>query len=92
VSLSAAFEPKERRLHFPDLVIEGPGPRTAVELELTPKGSRRLRGILSAYGWECGYDAVVYYVGTPKVGEQVTMEASRLGLDGRIKVEPWAAS
>lgn len=53
-----------RGLHFPDLVVEGGGPRgglLAIELERTAKGASRLRRIIAAYRDGLHVEQVRYY-------------------------------
>jgi DNA-binding MarR family transcriptional regulator len=46
------------RRRWPDLVITSPSGRTAVELELTPKGTSRLRAIIDGYRYSPFRDVV----------------------------------
>lgn len=53
-----------RGLHFPDLVVDGGGPRgglLAIELERTAKGGARRRKIVAAYRDGLNIDQVRYY-------------------------------
>jgi len=50
--------PQERR--WPDLVLEGEGRRSAIELELSAKGTTRLQAIVAAYAAALVYDEVVF--------------------------------
>ena len=78
-----------KRLHFPDLVVEAPGPKTAIEVELTPKRTRRLAEILNAYAWSSSFEAVVYYVPTPRLEELIQRQIERLHLQSIVRVARW---
>lgn len=56
---AVARERESQREHLPDAVIAIDGKRIAVEVELTVKSKRRVRGILGGLRHE--YDATLYY-------------------------------
>jgi hypothetical protein len=77
----------ERR-HYPDLLLETrSGHRVAVELELTPKGTRRLREIMAGYALDGRVDAVLYLVESPAMQRSVQAAAAAAGVSSLIHVQ-----
>jgi DNA-binding Lrp family transcriptional regulator len=60
--------PQERR--WPDLVLEGEGRRSAIELELSAKGATRLQAIVDAYAVS-NYDEIVFLTGDRSIARVV---------------------
>lgn len=60
-----------RRYHYPDLIVERPEGRLAVELEFADKGDKRLREILEGYCYARGIDQLVYFVRRPNLVERI---------------------
>lgn len=78
------------RLHFPDLGVErGDGTLEAIELELTPKRTRRLTAILKAYRRSPHIGAVVYYVERAELARRIEELARGLHIDERVSVRWW---
>jgi hypothetical protein len=83
------------RLHYPDLLLVGPGgERVAVELELSAKGGRRLETIIAGYGAEPGIAAVLYLTDKPGIAREVRSAAARLGISDlvRVRAVAWPAA
>jgi hypothetical protein len=77
--------------HYPDLVLETEtGHRVAVELELTGKGARRTEAILGGYAFDRRFDAVLYLVTRPGVGQTIERAAVRAGIADMVHVQPAA--
>lgn len=74
-----------RRLHFPDLIVEADGCRTAIELEISEKTKRRLREILRNYGRSKLIDSVAYLCPEEVVATRVNSIARELGLSDRVE-------
>ena len=73
------------RLHYPDLLLIGPGGgRVAVELELTGKTRTRRERILAGYGADPRFDAVMYVVDRPGVARALRASAERVGVSQRV--------
>jgi hypothetical protein len=76
-------------LHRPDLVLwpsgAGSGLPVAVEVELTVKAPRRLRGICMAWG-RCRCVSGVLYLAPPEVGRALARAIERASADERIVV------
>ncbi|HWF25834.1 MAG TPA: hypothetical protein VG275_10325 [Solirubrobacteraceae bacterium] len=82
-------------LHYPDLLLVGPGgERIAVELELSAKGPRRLESILAAYGADRRISAVLYLAEKPGIRRDVQAAAARLGISDLVHVQSvaWPSS
>ncbi|QBI20230.1 hypothetical protein ER308_12075 [Egibacter rhizosphaerae] len=79
-------------LHIPDLVLRHPdGELEAVELELTAKRTRRLRGILRAFVRSRHLQrGVTYYTPTPTVGRLVERVARELDATHLVRVVGWS--
>ena len=78
-----------QRLHYPDLLLVGPGGRrVALELELTAKGRARRERILAGYAADGRIDSVLYLVDGPGTGRTIQASASRLGITALIHVQP----
>jgi hypothetical protein len=76
------------KLHYPDLVLRtADGRRVGLELELTPKTRTRLETILSGYGADRRFDAVVYCVHSPTVGRAVQAAARRIGISELVHLQ-----
>jgi hypothetical protein len=80
------------RLHYPDLVLVAPdGRRTALELELTPKGAARRELILGGYGADSRIDQVLYLVESNPAGRAIARsvaDAARgVGVEDRLRVQ-----
>ena len=80
--------PKGREsLHYPDLLLVDPGGRrTAVELELTPKGIGRRERILAGYASDARIDAALYLVEDLRIGRRIEASARALGASELIQV------
>ena len=77
------------RLHYPDLLLIGPGGRrVALELELTSKGRARRERILAGYAADGRIDSVLYLVDRSATGRAIRTSASRLGIADRVHVQP----
>lgn len=76
----------DRQLHFPDLLIEEDGSRTAIELEIAEKTKTRLREILRGYGRARLIDRVLYLCPRPVVKTRVQKLAKELGIDDVVEV------
>ena len=78
-----------QRLHYPDLLLVGPGGRrVALELELTSKGRARRERILAGYAADGRIDAVLYLADRPATARAIRASASRLGISDRVQVQP----
>jgi hypothetical protein len=76
------------RLHYPDLLLITPDRgRVGVELELTTKERTRREWILSGYGADPSFDAVLYLVDRPAVARAVEGSAARLGISPMVHVQ-----
>jgi hypothetical protein len=76
------------RLHYPDLLLITPdGGRIAVELELTTKERARRERILSGYGADPRFNAVLYLVDRPAVARAVEGSAVRLAVASMVHVQ-----
>lgn len=76
------------RLHYPDLLLITPaGGRIGVELELTTKESARRERILSGYGADPRFAAVLYVVDRPAVARAVEASAARLAITSMVHVQ-----
>lgn len=67
-----------RRLRWPDYVVEAPEGRTAVELELSPKTTVRLRSMIAGYLRSPAYDFVDLVVLPDAVGERLARRLRRV--------------
>lgn len=77
------------RLHYPDLLLLGPGGRrVALELELTSKGRARRERILAGYAADGRVDSVLYLVDRAATGRAIQASAARLGIAARVLVQP----
>jgi hypothetical protein len=75
------------RLHYPDLLLVGPGGRRiALELELTSKGRARRERILAGYAADGRVDSVLYLVDRAATGRALRTSAARLGIGTRVQV------
>jgi len=82
------------RLHFPDLVVEGGGPRgglLAVELERTSKGAARRRQIIGAYQGAVQVEQVRYYcrADTWRPVERTVKELRANQVERVFDLRPW---
>jgi hypothetical protein len=78
-----------QRLHYPDLLLIGPGGRrVAAELELTSKGRGRREAILAGYAADGRIDSVLYLVERPATGRAIQTSAARLGISALVRVQP----
>jgi hypothetical protein len=76
------------RLHYPDVLLMGPGGRrVAVELELTSKSRPRRERIVAGYAADRRFEAVLYLVDSRAVGRAVRSSAERLGVSDRVHVQ-----
>jgi hypothetical protein len=88
LSLAASGSP---RVHFPDAaVVDDTGDVVAIELERTPKGRTRLRGILRAYVAARHLTRVGYFVPNERVHALLTEEISQLRAERIVEVSRWA--
>ena len=77
--------------HYPDLaLVTASGHRIAFELELTTKDARRRERILRGYAADRRYDAVVYFVATPRARDALQRSAQRVGAGDRVQVRMFA--
>jgi hypothetical protein len=76
---------------WPDLVIEQRGRRTAVELELAPKPSKRLESILAGFLTSQDLDRLQVFARGDALTHRITRLASRLDWSQppRIRVREW---
>lgn len=74
--------------HCPDLAIVSGRQRWALELEFSPKGSQRLRGILTGYR-RSDYAGVVYYVRDPALARSLSRLSLDCGLNERLSLRAW---
>lgn len=78
------------RRHFPDLIVRSSaGELTAVELELTPKRTRRLRSILRAYRRASHVGRVLYLSDRAALLAQVEQLGRELRLEHKLFTRPW---
>jgi len=81
---------QDRRLglvrRWPDVVVEDAGRRMAVEIELAPKPSARLRTILLGYIAAQTYGEVQFLCGSPALERRVSGLVDGLGGGGMIRV------
>jgi hypothetical protein len=76
------------RTHYPDMLMElKTGHRVAVELELTPKGRRRLDRIMRSYAGDSRIDAVLYLVEDDRVAHAVQASARKAGISKLVHVQ-----
>lgn len=88
VRLGGVGQAGRERLHYPDLLLITPdGGRIGVELELTTKERTRRERILSGYGADPRFDAVLYLVDRPAVARAVEGSAERLGISPMVQVQ-----
>ncbi len=81
------------QLHYPDLLVRTPqARRIAIELELTGKGRRRRERILTGYGADRRFDAVVYLVNRPGLARDLRRSAAALGIAPLVHVQTFAWS
>ena len=59
------------RRRWPDVVVETPDGRRAIEIEFAPKGTDRLGPILDAYLRARRYDETVFYVKSAGLGQRI---------------------
>lgn len=83
-----------RGLHFPDLAVDGGGPRggvLAVELERTAKGGSRRRKIVAAYRDGLNIDQVRYYAAadTMQTLERTIADERANEMAAVFDVRPW---
>jgi hypothetical protein len=71
---------------WPDLVVEQAGHRTAIEIELSPKTTQRLTGILLGYLTSRTYQRVEVRCGSPALQRRVERIVERLGGGAVIEV------
>jgi hypothetical protein len=76
------------RRHFPDLLVRSGTGFMAIELELTPKRTRRLRSILRAYRRASHITRVLYLSDRRAVLAQLEQLARELHLE-KLQTEPW---
>ena len=85
------------RRRWPDLVVNSPTTRQAIEIEFAPKGTARLRRIVEAYE-RSSYDDTVFYVKSAALGRRIggliggyRPLAAHLDLRvGPVRVEAWS--
>jgi hypothetical protein len=74
--------------HYPDMLLRtAGGHRLALELELTPKSTRRLDRIMLAYAADHRIDGVIYLVPTRTLAGKVAGAARRAGIADRVQVQ-----
>ncbi len=84
-----AIEPGGRReKRWPDLVLERPGRRVAIEFELTAKGRDRLARIVAGYRAGTWYDEVHSMTSEPHFARRLA-HALAAAPDCRLAVAPW---
>ncbi len=74
---------------WPDVVIDGDGRRAAIEIELAPKTTDRLKGILLGYLMSDLYERVHVVCGSPALERRVRRIVEALG--GRHMIDVSAA-
>jgi hypothetical protein len=87
----------ERR--WPDLVLEDATRRTALELELSPKGTSRLQAIVDAYATDSSYSEVVFLAVDASIARRLArtvraaarpLPSARLAIPAAsMRVVPW---
>ena len=88
-------EGRDKR-RWPDIVVESPTSRRAIEIEFAPKGTARLRAIVGAYS-SSRYDQVEFMVKNAALGRRIRSLLpqpsglrEQLGLTAcRVAVVPW---
>lgn len=73
--------------HYPDLVVEHPRGRIAIELELGPGPPRELPTILGAYGASSSVGALLYFVRHALQGRAILGAAATVGLSSLVHVQ-----
>jgi hypothetical protein len=74
--------------HYPDLLLHTDrGHTIALELELTPKSTRRLDGIMRGFAGDARIDKVAYLVPDARLGEKVASAARRAGIRDLVSVQ-----
>lgn len=76
----------ENRRHFPDLLASKDGADWGVEVELTPKRTQRLEGILRAYGWARHLKGVMYFTDRPQYAERIRELVRKWRLEQVVQV------
>ena len=89
--------PDERR--WPDVVLDGDSRRSALELELSPKGTSRLQSIVDAYAKSSSYAEVIFLAADASIARRlarcVQAAASPVGSPlftrstSTLRVVPW---
>ena len=70
VTVASPGSPKERR--WPDIVVESDGRRSALELELSGKGTTRLQAIIDAYAAAESFDEVVFLATRESIAQRLS--------------------
>jgi hypothetical protein len=79
-SVDVAYSgPRNDRRRWPDVVLEQPAGRRAIEIEFAPKGSDRLKRIVDAYRTGSPYHDAIFYVRNAALGLRIQHLASRHG-------------
>jgi DNA-binding Lrp family transcriptional regulator len=99
VTVTRPGRPEERR--WPDVVLDGNGRRSALELELSAKGTTRLQAIVDAYAAAPWFDEILFLAASVSIAKRLARavaEAPRpLALyagsvtDAKLRVVPWPA-
>lgn len=84
--IAGARLPGQHRLHRPDLAVLADGETIAIELELSPKGPRRLEPIIAAWQKADSISAVRYYVEPGPTRRGVERAVEKVGASGRIQI------
>jgi hypothetical protein len=75
-------------LHYPDVVLQFPAARSAVQLQFTPPGSEELLARLRAYGADDRYAQLVFLVEREDVARQIETAAVSAGV-GAMTLVRW---
>ena len=100
VTVTRPGRPEERR--WPDIVLEGDRRRSALELELSAKGTTRLQAIVAAYAAVPWFDEVVFLAASASIAKRLAravaeaprplvLHAERSAPRAKLRVVPWPA-
>jgi hypothetical protein len=77
-----------REKRWPDLVLEQPGRRVAVDHERTAKGRDRLDHIVAGYRVAAWFDEVQFFASEPDVARNLARALAKARSD-RLSIAPW---
>jgi hypothetical protein len=94
ISALHAGTARRDRTRWPDVVVEVPGGRRAIELEFAPKGGKRLKAIVNAYTFSPRYREILFMVRSAALGRQIADLARSAGAIGanetKVRVLAWS--